>query len=55
VTEPIGGAHRFPDEAISRLGDTIAECLAEVDGVDGASLVESRRAKFLAMGQKGLP
>ncbi|WP_366654996.1 acetyl-CoA carboxylase carboxyltransferase subunit alpha [Fodinicurvata sp. EGI_FJ10296] len=55
VPEPIGGAHRFPDEAISRLGDTISECLTEVDGLEGESLIERRRAKFLAMGQKGLP
>jgi acetyl-CoA carboxylase carboxyl transferase subunit alpha len=50
VPEPLGGAQRAPQEAISRLGDAIDEALQHYAGVDGHSLRTQRRQKFLAMG-----
>jgi acetyl-CoA carboxylase carboxyl transferase subunit alpha len=50
VSEPMGGAHRRPDEAIASLGKAIGE---ELDGLakQGADALRSGRAdKFLAMG-----
>ena len=54
VPEPLGGAHRQPGEAVERLGQAIEEALRPLLGVDGASLRERRRQKFLAMGRRGL-
>ncbi|HEV2300795.1 MAG TPA: acetyl-CoA carboxylase carboxyltransferase subunit alpha [Stellaceae bacterium] len=54
VPEPLGGAHRQPAEAVERLGEALDEALRPLLGVDGASLRERRRQKFLAMGRRGL-
>jgi len=51
VSEPEGGAHRAPIEAIESVGDQIAQGLAEMDGQDGEQLLRARREKFLAMGR----
>jgi len=54
IPEPMGGAHRMPQETISAVGKAIASAMAELMPVDGAVLLERRHAKFLEMGQKGL-
>jgi acetyl-CoA carboxylase carboxyl transferase subunit alpha len=54
VQEPIGGAHRAPDEIVTALGDAIEGALKEMDGLSGDALCRRRREKFLEMGQKGL-
>ncbi|WP_448189245.1 acetyl-CoA carboxylase carboxyltransferase subunit alpha [Azospirillum sp. sgz301742] len=54
VQEPIGGAHRAPDETVTALGDAIEGSLKELDGLSGDTLRRRRRDKFLEMGQKGL-
>ena len=51
VEEPLGGAHRAPEEAIDRLGDAVAHELQQLDGMTPAELKADRRAKFLAMGR----
>ncbi|MBN9553284.1 MAG: acetyl-CoA carboxylase carboxyltransferase subunit alpha [Alphaproteobacteria bacterium] len=51
ITEPEGGAHRAPVEAIETVGDQIVKGLAEMDGQTGDQLLKARRAKFLAMGR----
>ncbi|HWY65363.1 MAG TPA: acetyl-CoA carboxylase carboxyltransferase subunit alpha [Rhizomicrobium sp.] len=51
VPEPVGGAHRAPDEAIDAVADQIAHGLKEMEGVSGEELLRQRRAKFLAMGR----
>jgi acetyl-CoA carboxylase carboxyl transferase subunit alpha len=51
VEEPLGGAHRDPEQAIDRAGATIAEGLAGLAGMDRAELVRHRREKFLAIGR----
>lgn len=54
IMEPIGGAHRQPNETILSLGNAIDDALDSMRGQDGATLVAKRREKFLNMGQKGL-
>jgi acetyl-CoA carboxylase carboxyl transferase subunit alpha len=51
VLEPTGGAHREPAEAISATGEAIAEALAELRGLDRATIVRLRREKFVALGR----
>src|SRR4029077_7786997 len=50
VAEPLGGAHRAPQEAIARCGEAIEETLRPLAVLDGDSLRRQRRQKFLAMG-----
>ena len=52
VPEPLGGAHRVPQEAIAALGDVLAETLRPLVAHDGISLRTERRRKFLAIGTK---
>jgi acetyl-CoA carboxylase carboxyl transferase subunit alpha len=54
VPEPLGGAHRLPNEAVEQLGSAIEEALRPLLGLDGSTLRNQRREKFLAMGQRGL-
>ena len=51
MPEPIGGAHRDPAATIAAAGDAIAEALAELHGLDPATIVRQRREKFLAIGR----
>ncbi len=50
VPEPLGGAHRRPDEAIGALGEALGEELRALSARTGAELRAERRAKFLAIG-----
>ena len=50
VAEPLGGAHRAPQEAIARLGEAIDDALRQHAVLDGETLRRQRRQKFLAMG-----
>jgi acetyl-CoA carboxylase carboxyl transferase subunit alpha len=52
VPEPLGGAHRRPQQAIAGLGEALGETLSALLGRDGASLRDERRRKFLAIGTK---
>lgn len=54
IPEPLGGAHRQPDEIIASVGDALAAALGEVSQLDKKALVAARHEKFLSMGQKGL-
>jgi acetyl-CoA carboxylase carboxyl transferase subunit alpha len=49
VPEPLGGAHRNRDEAISSLGQAIGEELDILTAVPADQLRAQRRAKFLAI------
>lgn len=51
VPEPVGGAHRAPDEAIASVGEQLARALGEMDGIPGDELRRQRREKFLAIGR----
>ncbi|MFO1081957.1 MAG: acetyl-CoA carboxylase carboxyltransferase subunit alpha [Reyranellaceae bacterium] len=54
IPEPMGGAHRGPDETIDLVGKVVADALAELAQLDRDTLKKKREDKFLAMGQKGL-
>jgi acetyl-CoA carboxylase carboxyl transferase subunit alpha len=54
VPEPVGGAHRRPDEIMTRVGDRIEKALDSLRGLEGRALAARRRDKFLEMGRKGL-
>jgi acetyl-CoA carboxylase carboxyl transferase subunit alpha len=54
VTEPLGGAHRDPAQAVASVGTCISEALRPLVGLDAAALRLQRREKFLAMGREGL-
>ncbi|MGK9167927.1 acetyl-CoA carboxylase carboxyltransferase subunit alpha [Inquilinus limosus] len=51
VEEPVGGAHRFPQQAIGAVGDAIGAALVPLTELDGKTLRSKRREKFLAIGQ----
>ncbi|GAB4216490.1 MAG: acetyl-CoA carboxylase carboxyl transferase subunit alpha [Sandaracinaceae bacterium] len=56
VPEPVGGAHRDPDEAARRLGEVLRRQLFELEqlastGRGAQSLIDQRYAKFRAMGE----
>ena len=51
VPEPAGGAHRDPAAAIAAAGAAIADALAELRGLDRATIVRLRREKFVAIGR----
>ena len=54
VKEPMGGAQRDRAATIAAVGTAIQAMLGELSGRKPTELVRDRRAKFLAMGQKGL-
>ena len=49
VPEPLGGAHRLPQQAIAAVGDAIDEILGPLLALDGDRLRNERRRKFLAI------
>ena len=51
IAEPTGGAHREPAAAIAATGEAIAAALAELRGLDRATIVRLRREKFTAIGR----
>jgi acetyl-CoA carboxylase carboxyl transferase subunit alpha len=54
VAEPMGGAHRAPEDAMAAVRAAIASALAPLVGLDGATLRSRRRQKFLDMGREAL-
>jgi acetyl-CoA carboxylase carboxyl transferase subunit alpha len=54
IPEPMGGAHRAPDETIDGVAKVVSEALAELSQLDADTLRKRRQDKFLAMGKKGL-
>ena len=51
VPEPLGGAHRDPQAAITSLGTAIADALHSLAALTPEALRAKRREKFLAIGQ----
>ena len=54
VAEPLGGAHRAPEEAVAAVGVAIQSALAPLLALDPATLRSRRRQKFLDMGREAL-
>ena len=51
IPEPTGGAHRDPPAAITATAEAIAAALADLQGLDRATIVRLRREKFMAIGR----
>lgn len=51
VPEPLGGAHRNPNEAIAQVAKQIEKGLAELSPWDSERLIKRRQQKYLAMGR----
>ena len=54
IEEPVGGAHRTPEAAITALGDALEKALGDLSSLSGNELRAKRREKFLEMGKVGL-
>ena len=50
VPEPLGGAHRNPEQAATSLRHAIVKALADLDGVPIEALLEARYEKFRRIG-----
>jgi acetyl-CoA carboxylase carboxyl transferase subunit alpha len=51
IDEPVGGAHREPEEAIKATGDAVAEAFAALDNLPPDEVRRQRREKYLAIGR----
>jgi acetyl-CoA carboxylase carboxyl transferase subunit alpha len=51
IEEPVGGAHRHPDEAIDAAGDAIERTLSALDNLPPDEVRRQRREKYLAIGR----
>jgi acetyl-CoA carboxylase carboxyl transferase subunit alpha len=54
IEEPVGGAHRHPEQAIESVKAAIASMLASLNSKKPKDLINERRKKFLKLGSKGL-
>ncbi len=52
VSEPAGGAHRAPAEAIAKAGHAMSSALADLSNLTPEQLRSQRADKFLAIGRK---
>jgi acetyl-CoA carboxylase carboxyl transferase subunit alpha len=51
ITEPAGGAHRDPQAAMTAAADAIAAAFSAMRDLDGLTIRQMRRDKFLAIGR----
>lgn len=51
IKEPVGGAHRAPDEAVKRVGAVVVNQLKDLSKLSPKDLIERRREKFLNIGR----
>ncbi|MEM7767352.1 MAG: acetyl-CoA carboxylase carboxyltransferase subunit alpha [Pseudomonadota bacterium] len=54
VKEPVGGAHRAPEQAIEAAGKAIEKALAELEDLSPHELKTKRRDRFYTIGREGL-
>ena len=54
ISEPVGGAHRDPEQAIDAVQSAIASMLSSLKSKKPKDLISERRKKFLKLGEKGL-
>jgi acetyl-CoA carboxylase carboxyl transferase subunit alpha len=51
IAEPLGGAHKEPNEVARRIGDCIERQLGELDHMNAEQLQESRYLRLLSFGE----
>ncbi|HET7715862.1 MAG TPA: acetyl-CoA carboxylase carboxyltransferase subunit alpha [Bauldia sp.] len=51
IEEPVGGAHRHPEEAIDATGDAVEAAFASLDNLPPDEVRRQRREKYLAIGR----
>ncbi|WP_019961162.1 acetyl-CoA carboxylase carboxyltransferase subunit alpha [Woodsholea maritima] len=51
IPEPVGGAHRNPQEAIRRVGDQMEQSLSQFEGLSPVQIRQRRRERFLSIGR----
>ena len=51
ISEPLGGAHRAPEETITSVSKEIDKALGQLTPWTSSDIIESRREKFLAIGR----
>ena len=51
IDEPLGGAHRDPHETISRFKEVLQEELANLEGIEPDTLIETRYKRLQGFGQ----
>lgn len=51
ISEPPGGAHREPQEAVQAVGQAIAAAFSDLSGLSRETIRQARQQKFLAMGR----
>ena len=54
IEEPLGAAHRDPEQAIRATGEAMEGALKALVGMDGETLHQRRREKFLTIGNDSL-
>ena len=54
INEPLGGAHRLPEEVYRNVGTQVSQSLKELGKLTPEKLLKLRADKFLGMGQKSL-
>ncbi len=54
IEEPMGGAHRDPEQAIEAVKAAIGSMLSALNSKKSEDLINERRKKFLKLGSKGL-
>lgn len=54
VKEPIGGAHRDPQRAMSNAAKALDDALVELEGLSAQELRRQRRDRFYAIGREGV-
>ena len=54
IQEPVGGAHRDPEQAIESVKAAIGSMLSGLNSKKPKDLINERRKKFLKLGSKGL-
>ena len=54
IQEPLGGAHRNPEQTIESVKVTIDSMLSALKSKKPKDLINERRKKFLKLGSKGL-
>ena len=54
IGEPVGGAHRDPEQAIESVKAAIGSMLSALNSKKPKDLINERRKKFLKLGSKGL-